>query len=178
MLYELREMQRAWLQPFSVWADGMSKLYANPYSPFAHAPFARRITAGWELLHRLGKDYEKPAFGLSTTTIDGHEVTVVERIEVSKPFCRLIKLDRLMPRALADRPRDPVVLLLAPLSGHYATLLRDTVRTLLPDHEVYITDWVDARTVPKAAGRFSLDDYVAYAIEFMRTLRSEEHTSE
>jgi len=175
MLYELREMQRAWLQPFSVWADGMSKLYANPYSPFAHAPFARRISAGWELLHRLGKDYEKPSFGLATTTIDDHEVTVVERIEVSKPFCNLIKFERLMPRALADRPRDPAVLLFAPLSGHYATLLRDTVRALLPDHEVWITDWIDARTVPRSKGTFSLDDYIAYAIEFMRTLGPDLH---
>ena len=175
MLYEIREMQRAWLQPFSAWAEGMSKLYTNPYSPFSYVPFARRISAGWELMHRLGKDYEKPAFDLHSTEIEGHQVTVAERIEISKPFCNLVKFERLMPPALADRPKDPTVLVVAPLSGHYATLLRDTVRALLPDHDVYITDWIDARLVHCNKGPFSLDDYIAYVIEFIRHLGPEVH---
>ena len=175
MLYQVREAQRAVLNPLSNWADTMSQLYSNPYSPYAYAPFAQRVAAGFELLHRLGKEYEKPPWGLTSTTIDGHEVSVVERIELSKPFCRLLKFERLMPRALASRPADPVVLMFAPLSGHHATLLRDTVRTLLPDHEVYVTEWLDARMVPLAQGPFHLHDYVAYAVEFIRHLGPKVH---
>jgi poly(3-hydroxybutyrate) depolymerase len=163
MLYQVREMQRSVLIPFSDWAQSMSKLYVNPYSPLSFLPFATRVSAGFELLHRLGKEYEKPEFGIKSTEIDGHEVTVAERIEVSKPFCRLLKFERLLPRALADRDADPTVLVFAPLSGHHATLLRDTVRGLLPDHNVYITDWIDARMVPVSHGPFHLHDYIAYA---------------
>ena len=175
MLYQVREAQRAVLNPLSSWAEAMSQLYANPYSPYAYMPFAPRVAAGFELMHRLGKEYEKPAWDLPTTTIEGHEVSVVERIEISKPFCRLIKFERLMPPALARRKADPVVLLFAPLSGHHATLLRDTVRALLPNHQVYVTDWLDARTVPLSHGAFHLHDYVAYAIEFIRHLGPQVH---
>ena len=175
MLYQLREAQRAVLTPLSSWAEAMSQVYSNPYSPAAYMPFAPRFAAGFELLHRLGKEYEKPPWGLDTTTIDGEEVTVVERIELSKPFCRLIKFERLMPTRLKRRKADPTVLLFAPLSGHHATLLRDTVRALLPNHEVYVTDWLDARTVPLAHGPFHLHDYVTYAMEFIRHLGPQVH---
>lgn len=175
LLYEMREAQRALLNPVSTWAEAASKLYGNPYSPFSYAPFSRRIAAGFELLHRLGKEYEKPPFGLTTTTVDGQEISVVERIELSKPFCRLLKFKRLLPGALAHREADPTVLLFAPLSGHHATLLRDTVRAMLPDHNVYITDWVDARMVPASHGPFHLHDYVAYCIEFIRHLGPDVH---
>jgi poly(3-hydroxybutyrate) depolymerase len=170
MLYELREVQRAWLGPVAEWANAVAKLYENPYSPFAHVPFARRMSAGLQLLHRLGKEYEKPRFDIESVTIDGHEVSVAEVIDVSKPFCRLIHFEKRMPRALAGRPAGRRVLVVAPLSGHHATLLRDTVRTLLPDHDVWITDWLDARLVPTSEGPFHLDDYVGYVIEFMRAL--------
>jgi poly(3-hydroxybutyrate) depolymerase len=175
MLYQIREAQRAVLNPLSEWASSMSKLYANPYSPMSYVPFSNRMAAGFELLHRLGKEYEKPAFGLETTQIDGQEVSVAERIEISKPFCRLLKFERLFPRTMAGRPQDPTVLLVAPLSGHHSTLLRDTVRALLPDHNVYITDWTDARMVPLSAGPFHLDDYIAYVIEFVRYLGPDVH---
>lgn len=175
MLYQIREAQRAFLNPLSQWAQAMSKLCADPYSPISYLPFSTRLSAGYELLYRLGKEYEKPEFGLKTTQVDGQEVTVAERIEVSKPFCRLLKFERLLPKALAHRADDPVVLVVAPLSGHFATLLRDTVRGLLPDHNVYITDWTDGRVVPLSAGPFHLDDYVAYCIEFMRHLGPQIH---
>lgn len=175
MLYEVREAQRALLNPVSSWAEAVSKLYANPYSPFSYAPFSRRLAAGFELLHRLGKEYEKPAFGLTSTTIDGQEVSVVERIELSRPFCRLLRFERLLPASLSSRRADPVVLVFAPLSGHHATLLRDTVRALLPDHNVFITDWLDARMVPLSNGPFHLHDYVAYCIDFIRHLGPEVH---
>jgi poly(3-hydroxybutyrate) depolymerase len=170
MLYQIREAQRAVLKPLSNWADTMSQLYGNPYSPLAINPFASRISAGFELLHRLGKDYEKPEFGLSTTQVEGFEVPIVERVEIAFPFCRLLKFERMLPRQLAHRADDPVVLVFAPLSGHHATLLRDTVRAMLPDHNVYITDWIDARMVSAWHGPFHLDDYVDYAVRFMRHL--------
>ncbi|MCX7274713.1 MAG: polyhydroxyalkanoate depolymerase, partial [Burkholderiales bacterium] len=175
MLYQLREVQRAVLHPVSIWAESVSKLYANPYSPLSYLPMAKRMSAGLELLHRLGKEYEKPEFGHRSTRIGEHDVTVAERIEISKPFCRLLKFERLLPKALAERANDPTVLLVAPLSGHHSTLLRDTVRALLPDHNVYVTDWLDARHVPTSAGPFHLDDYVAYCIEFIRHLGPEVH---
>ncbi|MEN9314757.1 MAG: hypothetical protein RIS35_1150 [Pseudomonadota bacterium] len=175
MLYHIREVQRAVLTPVSDWAGSMSKLYTNPYSPLSMVPFASRVSAAFDLLHRLGKEYEKPEFGLKTTQIEDHEVTVAERIELSKPFCRLLKFERMLPKALMHRTDDPSVLVFAPLSGHHATLLRDTVRGLLPDHNVYITDWLDARMVPASHGPFHLDDYIAYAIEFIRYLGPDVH---
>ena len=170
MLYQIREAQRAFLDPISVWAHAMSKAYTDPYSLLSHTPLSTRISASFDLLHRLGKEYEKPAFGLSTTRIDDQDVTVAERIELTKPFCRLLKFERLLPKALAKYADDPTILVVAPLSGHHSTLLRDTVRALLPDHNVYVTDWIDARTVPLSAGPFHLDDYVGYCIEFIRHL--------
>jgi poly(3-hydroxybutyrate) depolymerase len=175
VLYQVREAQRAVLNPMSSWAEAMSQLYSNPYSPYAYVPFAPRMAAGFELLHRLGKEYEKPEWELRSTNVDGREVSVVPRIELSRPFCNLIKFERLLPAALKKREADPVVLVVAPLSGHHATLLRDTVRALLPDHTVYVTDWIDARMVPLAMGPFHLHDYVAYVIEFVRHLGPDVH---
>jgi poly(3-hydroxybutyrate) depolymerase len=175
MLYQIREAQRAVLNPLSEWAESMSKLYGNPHSPLAYVPFSTRIAAGFELLHRLGKEYDKPGFGITETRIEGQDVTVAERIELTRPFCHLRKFERLLPKTLAHHANDPVVLLVAPLSGHNASLLRDTVRAMLPDHNIYITDWVDARQVPLAAGPFHLDDYVAYCIEFLRHLGPQVH---
>lgn len=175
MLYEMREAQRALLNPLSAWAEAVSKLYGNPYSPFSYGPFSRRISAGFELLHRLGKEYDKPPFELETTTIEGEVVPIVERIERHLPFCRLLHFQRALPPSLAHRAADPKVLVVAPLSGHHATLLRDTVRAMLPDHDVYITDWVDARMVPVEHGPFHLHDYVAYCIEFIRHLGPDVH---
>lgn len=175
MLYQLHEAGRAVLNPMSSWADAMSQLYANPYSPMAYVPFASRISAGFELMYRLGKEYEKPAFGLASTHVETVEVPVHQRAVIENPFCRLIHFERSLPDSLAHRRKDPVVLVFAPLSGHHSTLLRDTVRGLLPDHNVYITDWVDARMVPLSAGPFRLDDYVAYAIQFIRHLGPDVH---
>jgi poly(3-hydroxybutyrate) depolymerase len=175
MLYQLREVQRAVLKPMSSWADSLSLLYGDPYSPLSMTPFSSRIAAGFELLYRLGKDYEKPEFGLSSTQIDGNDVPVVERVEMASPFCRLLKFERLLPKTLAHRADDPPVLIFAPLSGHHATLLRDTVRAMLPDHNVYITDWIDARMVSTWHGPFHLDDYIGYVIRFIRHLGPDLH---
>ena len=175
MLYQLYESQRAMLNPTSIWAESMSKWFSDPYSVWSHTPMANRVSAGFELLHRVGKEYEKPAFGLTTTTIQDQEVSIAERIELSKPFCNLRNFQRLLPKQLAKHEKDPTVLLVAPLSGHHSTLLRDTVRAMLPDHNVFITDWVDGRMVPLSEGAFSLDDYIAYVIEFVRHLGPDIH---
>jgi len=121
-------------------------------------------------LHRLGKDYEKPEFGLRTADVDGVDVAIHERVELKKPFCELRRFKRYTDdlATLAKLKDQPAVLIVAPLCGHYATLLRDTVKTMLKDHKVYITDWTNARLVPMSEGDFHLDDYVNYVQEFIR----------
>ncbi|TCS99353.1 poly(3-hydroxybutyrate) depolymerase [Tepidimonas ignava] len=173
MLYHLYEAQRALIEPFSDFAAVAAKMFATPTSPLAQAPFAQRIAAAYDLLHRLGKDYEKPEFGIRTIEIEGVQVAVHERVESDKPFCQLRRFKRYADdhATLARLKDQPVVLIVAPLSGHYATLLRDTVRTMLRDHKVYITDWKNARMVPLADGDFHLDDYVHYVTEFIRYLQ-------
>ena len=143
MLYQLYEAQRSIMEPFSDLAQVASRMFSNPALPLAQLPLAQRVSAGYDLLHRLGKDYEKPTFGIPTVDVDGVEVAIHERVEVDKPFCELRRFKRFSDdtATLATLKGQPVVLIVAPLSGHYATLLRDTVRTMLKDHKVYITDW-------------------------------------
>ncbi len=170
MLYQIYETNRAWISPFSEFASAASKLYSNPLSPMAQVPSAQRVSAGFDLVHRLTKEYEKPEFGINKVNVHGTEVVIQEQVVEDKPFCKLLRFKRFTDDAkLLDKMRDqPSVLVVAPLSGHHSTLLRDTVRTLLQDHKVYITDWVDARMVPLEAGPFHLDDYVNYVQEFIR----------
>lgn len=173
MLYQIYETQRSIMEPITDLAAVAAKLYANPLSPLGQVPMAQRISAGFDLLHRLGKDYEKPEFGLRTVDVDGVEVAIHERIEIDKPFCELRRFKRFsddLP-TLDKLKGQPVVLIVAPLSGHYATLLRDTVRTMLKDHKVYITDWKNARLVPLSEGEFHLDDYINYVQDFIRYLQ-------
>jgi poly(3-hydroxybutyrate) depolymerase len=170
MLYQLHELQRRFLNPLSVWAQATSELFSSPYSPLAYTPFSRRLAAGYELLHRIGKSYEKPPFNLTHTEVGGVDVKVHEEVALGKPFCNLRHFRRELPTKVAARASDPKVLIVAPLSGHHASLLRDTVRTMLPEHDVYITDWVDARMVPLSEGPFHLDDYIDYVIEFIHLL--------
>jgi poly(3-hydroxybutyrate) depolymerase len=173
MLYQIYEAQRSLMEPFADFAQAASKLYSNPLLPLGQGPLAQRMAAGYDLLYRLGKDYEKPAFGIQTVDVDGTDVAIFERVEIDKPFCELRRFKRFSddPRTLARLKGEPAVLIVAPLSGHYATLLRDTVRSMLADHKVYITDWKNARTVPLSEGEFHLDDYVNYVQEFIRHLQ-------
>ncbi len=175
MLYQLHEMQRSFLTPLMQWADASSKLFAHSVSPLAHTPFSQRIAAGYELMYRLGKDYEKPAFEIDSTLVKGDAVSIVEQIVVTKPFCRLIHFKKDLSEQATKALNQPKVLLVAPLSGHHSTLLRDTVRGLLTDHDVYITDWTDARMVPMSAGPFHLDDYIFYVQDFIRLLGPDLH---
>jgi poly(3-hydroxybutyrate) depolymerase len=175
MLYQLHEMNRTLLSPLVQWAEASSKLFTNPISPLAHTPFSQRIAAGYELMFRLGKDYEKPEFGIHSTTVDQESVAVFEKVALVKPFCRLLHFKKDLSAERAKKLAQPTVLLVAPLSGHHATLLRDTVRTLLPQHDVYITDWTDARMVPESDGPFHLHTYVYYVQEFIRLLGPDVH---
>jgi len=175
MLYQLQEFQRALLEPLSSWAQTTAKSLSNPTNPLSLIPGAQRLAAGYELLHRLGKEYEKPEFGIKSVQAHGKSVAITEYTVVEKPFCRLIRFKRFSDdvEVIRKMKNDPVVLIVAPLSGHHATLLRDTVRTLLQNHKVYITDWTDARLVPMEHGIFHLDDYVHYVQEFIRTIGAE-----
>ena len=175
MLYQIYEAQRSLMEPFADFALAASKLYSNPLSVFAQNPLAQRVAAGYDLLYRLGKDYEKPAFGISTVKVGDTDIAIQERIDIDKPFCELRRFKRFTddPATLDVLKAQPAVLIVAPLSGHYATLLRDTVRSMLRDHKVYITDWKNARTVPLEEGEFHLDDYVNYVQDFIRHLQSE-----
>ena len=173
MLYQIYETQRSIMEPFADLAEVTAKLFNNPLSPLGQLPMAQRISAGYDLMHRLGKDYEKPTFDIPTVDVDGVEVAIYERVEIDKPFCELRRFKRFSDdtATLAKLKGQPVVLIVAPLSGHYATLLRDTVKTMLKDHKVYITDWKNARLVPMSKGEFHLDDYVNYVQEFIRYLQ-------
>ena len=170
MLYQVYETQRAMAAPFSEFASATAKLYSHPLSPFAQSPLAQRVSAGFDLLHRLAKEYEKPEFDIRSVPLGGVEVAVQEQVAITKPFCRLLRFKRFTDntQALGLMKSQPTVLVVAPLSGHHSTLLRETVKSLLQDHKVYITDWTDARMVPLDQGNFHLDDYVAYVQEFIR----------
>ena len=170
LLYQWHELWRAGLAPCTYFADAGAKMYSAQDSWLSSLPGSERAAAAFELMYRLGKEYEKPEFGIHQVEVDGVAVPVVERVALDKPFCRLLRFKRFTDDEdkLRDLKDDPTVLVVAPLSGHHATLLRDTVRTLLADHKVYITDWTDARMVPAAEGAFTLDDYIAYVQEFIR----------
>ncbi|MES2024098.1 MAG: polyhydroxyalkanoate depolymerase [Pseudomonadota bacterium] len=175
MLYQLHELNRSLLNPLMQWAEASSKLFSDPVSPLAYTPFAQRIAAGYELMYRLGKDYEKPHFGIESVPVNGKQVAIVEEVAEEKSFCTLIHFKKALSIKALAALKQPTVLLVAPLSGHHATLLRDTVRSLLSDHDVYITDWRDARMVPLTEGPFHLHDYVYYIQDFIRQLGPDVH---
>ena len=163
-MYNAYGLNRTLLAPFNQWGAAVQQLWSNPAFPFSGTPFGRAIAAGGELLERATRTFPKPAFGLDTTVVDGRAVAVQEERVLRTPFCDLIRFQRESGR------QDPRVLLVAPLSGHHAALLRDTVAQLLPGHDVYLTDWIDARLVPASAGSFDLDDYVALMQDFLRRI--------
>jgi poly(3-hydroxybutyrate) depolymerase len=177
MLYQIYETQRALMAPFADFAGASAKLYSHPLSPFTLLPLAGRLSAAFELAYRLGKDYEKPEFGITSVNTAGVDVAVQEQVALDKPFCRLVRFKRFTdePDVLHAMKEQPTVLVVAPLSGHHPTLLRETVRCLLQDHKVFVTEWKDARMVPVEAGPFHLDDYVAYVQEFLRHIGPDVH---
>jgi poly(3-hydroxybutyrate) depolymerase len=170
MLYQLHELNRSLLNPLIQWAEASSKLFSDPVSPLAYTPFAQPIAAGYELMYRLGKDYEKPQFGINSVTIKGKDVKIIEEVAEEKSFCTLLHFKKDLSAKAFAALKQPTILLVAPLSGHHATLLRDTVRSLLVEHDVFITDWRDARMVPLTEGPFHLHDYIYYIQDFIRQL--------
>ncbi len=169
MLYQLYDWQRAALEPWRALASYANAAYGNPDSPLSYMPGSKNVAAAFDLMTRLTQRYERPEFGYTTIRCATGEFPVHEIVELEKPFCKLLHFVK------KGAPPQPKVLVFAPLSGHFATLLRDTVRTLLADHDVWITDWIDAKEVPLAAGDFHFDDYVDYVREFLRFVGPEAH---
>ncbi|MGB5085321.1 MAG: polyhydroxyalkanoate depolymerase [Methylocystis silviterrae] len=167
MSYQLYEMLHLAFAPARAATDAMLHAMKNPLNPLHHTSFGRNVAASAELFERMTRRYGKPLFGLDTTVVDGAEVEIVEEVVWNRPFCGLLHFKRLFT---GPAPRQSKMLIVAPMSGHYATLLRGTVEAFLPTHDVYITDWSDARTVPLVDGTFDLDDYVDYLSEIMRFL--------
>jgi poly(3-hydroxybutyrate) depolymerase len=171
--YYFYEAAHALLGPARAANDAMQLFFRNPINPMAHTSYGRSVSAACELFERTTRRYGKPHFGLPNTMVDGAPASVTERVVWSAPFCNLLHFDRApLPRNAKNQPK---MLIVAPMSGHYATLLRGTVEAFLPSHEVYITDWVDARQVPLALGGFDLEDYVDYVKSMIQFLGEDVH---
>jgi poly(3-hydroxybutyrate) depolymerase len=170
MLYQVYELQRASLEPMRLFATGALSMLGMPGNPLRDTPFGRLTAATLDHFEHNTQSFGKPSFGHRTTQIDGVDVAVTEEVVDRRIWCDLLHFKR-----DAHRPNDPKLLIVAPLSGHYATLLRGTVEAFLPDHEVYITDWRNARDVPVGAADFDLDDYIDYIIDTMRMLGPDLH---
>lgn len=169
MLYHLYDLQHAVLTPVRIQAELARTVFRNPWNPLSYTPIGRTLSATAEMVERTTRRFGKPAFDIYETKIDGKTVDIEEKIILEKSFCRLINFSRKIKR------NDPKVLIVAPMSGHYATLLSGTVQALLPHHNVFITDWEDARQVPLKEGKFSLDDYISYLREFIALLGPDVH---
>ncbi|TYO90485.1 polyhydroxyalkanoate depolymerase [Oceanicella actignis] len=166
MLYQAYELTHAAIAPWRAAAKIGQQALSNPLNPAAATFPARATAAALEMFVNATRRYGKPEFGIDSVVVDGRELPVVEEVVHSLPFARLLHFRR----EGAEGRDDPKVLIVAPMSGHFATLLRGTVEKMLPEHDVYITDWEDARNVPLAAGPFDLDDYIDYVIEFCQVL--------
>lgn len=165
--YQLYEMLHLAFAPARAATDAALHALRNPFNPLSNTSVGRSLAASAELFERMTRRYGKPMFGLNATVVEGAEIPVVEEIVWERPFCRLLHFKREFDGA---GPRQSRLLLVAPMSGHYATLLRGTVEAFLPSHDVYITDWSDARGVPQSDGSFDLDDYIDYLMDMMRHL--------
>ena len=169
MLYQWYDWQRTALEPFRLFSQAATEIYGHPDSPLSYLPGSRNVAAAFDLMTRITKRYERPVFGIHKVTSNGVEYAVSEVYDVQKPFCRLLHFRK------EGAPKQPKVIVFAPLSGHFATLCRDTVKTLLADHDVWITDWIDAKEVPITVGTFHFDDYVGYVQEFLRFMGRDSH---
>lgn len=168
MLYNAYEMQKSLLAGASAMADFSAGVLSNPANPFSYFGGGQILSSALEVFAHAAAPRGKPAFGLDFTTIDGETVEIHEEIVLRKPFGQLLHFKR---KGVEGGPK---LLIVAPMSGHYATLLRGTVERMLPVADVYITDWRDAKLVPLSEGKFDLDDYVDYLIEFLETIGSNE----
>ncbi|MFZ1119360.1 MAG: polyhydroxyalkanoate depolymerase, partial [Candidatus Binataceae bacterium] len=171
--YQLYEMAHAALAPARAVSDATHFVFRNPWNPLSNTLLGKNISAGAELFERMTRRYGKPTFGLDEIQVDGVAYPVLEDIVWTRPFCNLLHFVRPEFANGADQPK---LLIIAPMSGHYATLLRGTVEAFLPHFDVYITDWADARMVPLAVGSFDLDDYIDYLREILAHLGPGVHT--
>jgi poly(3-hydroxybutyrate) depolymerase len=172
-MYWFYELGHAALTPARAFADAGRIFYKNPANPFAHTPAGKAAAAAFELFERTTRRYSQPDWGIDSTLVGGERVPVHVVPKWERPFCRLLHFERALEHA--PRRPQPKMLIVAPMSGHYATLLRGTVEAFLPNHDVYITEWVDARMVPLAEGRFDLDDYIDYVISILHFLGEGAH---
>jgi poly(3-hydroxybutyrate) depolymerase len=170
-LYHLYEMQHAAFGPLRFAADATRLFFQSPANPLAVTLWGKSVAAGCEMFERVTRRYAKPAWNLDETVIDGEAVPVTAEVAWELPFCNLVHF----ARATEEPRHDPRVLIVAPMSGHYATLLRGTVEAFLPGHDVYVTDWIDARMVPQSEGRFDLDDYIDYVVSMLHLLGEGTH---
>ena len=164
MLYQAYQFQSDLMSPMRLMAQSLGAMFW--FENTERSPL-RAMAATGTVFSRMRLTHSRPAYGIHEAIVDGQPVPVTEEVVLKKPFGHLLHFKREMPPRAQPQPR---MLLVAPLSGHFATLLRDTARTLLQDHDVYITDWVNARDVGLRHGGFSLDDYVAYMIDFIAAL--------
>ena len=172
-MYWFYEMGHAALNPARAFADATRLFFRNPANPLSHTAYGKSVATTMELFERSTRRYRKPEWGIDSTTVGGEKVSVNIKSIWERPFCRLLHFERALDRA--PRRPQPKLLIVAPMSGHYPTLLRGTVETFLPNHDVYITEWVDARMVPLAEGRFDLDDYIDYIISILHLLGGDVH---
>jgi poly(3-hydroxybutyrate) depolymerase len=163
MLYHLYEAQLRASAPFRAAAAAAVRLRSS-LNGYADTPAGRQLLAGFELASRAALTHSRPPFGVNDVPVENQIATVTEEVALSLPFGDLLHFKKDI-----DAPQ-PRVLLVAPLSGHFATLLRGTVRTMLQDHDVYITDWKNPRNIPVSAGRFGFEDYVDYLVRFLEHL--------
>jgi poly(3-hydroxybutyrate) depolymerase len=161
MLYDAYEMQRSLLAGASKLAGLGAGWLSNPSNPWGYSSMGPMVAASLEVFAHASAPRGKPEFGLETTKVGRKQVAVHEQVLLRKPFGQLKHFER------EGIDNGPPLLIVAPMSGHYATLLRGTVERLLPGHDVYITDWRDAKLVPLADGSFDLDDYIDYLVEFL-----------
>jgi len=172
-MYWMYELGQSSLNPARALFDATKMAFSSPFNPWSHTRVGKSIAAACEVFERTTRRYGKPEWRIEDTEVNGVRVPVEVKTVWEKPFCRLLHFERQFDHPL--RKAQPRVLLVAPMSGHYATLLRGTVEGFLPGHDVYITDWADARMVPISAGRFDLDDYVDYVIEMLQSLGGNIH---
>ena len=173
MLYHLYELNQAFLSPARAAADSYRLLFRNPLNPASYTALGRSAAAALELFERTTRRYRRPVWGIGETEVRGRKVPVRERTLIAKSFCNLVHFERELSRWRLRA--DPKVLVVAPLAGHFSTLLRGTVRDLLPNHDVYVVEWQDARFVPRADGPFDLDNYIDYVIDFIQFFGGDVH---
>jgi poly(3-hydroxybutyrate) depolymerase len=172
-LYWFYEMSHAALNPSRAWADATRLFFKNPVNPLSFTTYGKSVAAACELFERSTRRYGRPEWRISSTLVGGERVPVHISTVWERPFCKLIHFERVFERT-PKRPQ-PKLLIVAPMSGHYASLLRGTVEAFLPNHDVYVTDWVDARMVPLSEGGFDLDDYIDYVISILHALGGDTH---